>query len=280
MALIPPEYFDAVVALGTVDDDGIFVPTGTGFLYGYPRDIDPADGEHWFNVFLVTNRHVVEGVRELYARFNSSLAIGPQVISLDPQRDSESARRAVHPRGADIAVISISSQALAEAGIDFKVFRQDQNTLSLDQVHKGGISEGNGVFLLGFPLGLAGDDRNYVIARQGAIARFEWPSADDVKAILVDASIFPGSSGSPVVTRPESVSIKDTQSFMRCCLIGIVESYLPYEDVAVSQQTGKARVVFTENSGLGIVLPCDAIEETIRTALADELNHREGDKTS
>jgi len=47
-------------------------------------------------------------------------------------------------------------------------------------------------------------------------------------------------------------------------VIGIVQGYLPYEDVAVSTQTKRPRVIFQENSGLAVVHPIDCIDETVR----------------
>jgi hypothetical protein len=44
-------------------------------------------------------------------------------------------------------------------------------------------------------------------------------------------------------------------------LIGLVSAYVPYNDIAVSQQTGEPRVVFTEHSGLSHVVPFDRVEE-------------------
>ena len=38
---------------------------------------------------------------------------------------------------------------------------------------------------------------------------------------------------------------------------------LPYGEVAVSTQTGTTRTVFEENSGLGVSVRIDRIEETI-----------------
>src|ERR1017187_6156764 len=67
-ALIPPEFFSAVVALGSsqlriVPGQSCSVQwttEGTGFLYGYlvKGDADPA--KRLYAVFLVTNRHVIE----------------------------------------------------------------------------------------------------------------------------------------------------------------------------------------------------------------------------
>ena len=49
---------------------------------------------------------------------------------------------------------------------------------------------------------------------------------------------------------------------------GVVQEYLPFVDVAVSQQTGRIRATFEENSGLSPVIPIDRVEETIDELLA------------
>ena len=54
----------------------------------------------------------------------------------------------------------------------------------------------------------------------------------------------------------------------------MVSSYLPYREVAVSQQTGRPRMIFEENSGLGVVVPFNVIEETIEFAV-NKLNLRQ-----
>ena len=117
---------------------------------------------------------------------------------------------------------------------------------------------------LGFPMGMAGIERNFVVAKQGIIARLE--STQDpklTKEYLVDALIFPGNSGGPVVTRFEVAAISGTKAVSRSCLLGVVYQFIPYIDVAVSNQTNRARITFEENSGLASVIPADYIEETI-----------------
>ena len=269
MALIPPEYLNAVVAIGELTNNEPVEFTGTGFLYGHPIGLDPSDGRQWFTVFLVTNRHVVESADGLVGRFNRSMNAEPQIVPLPVKAPDGSPLWTLHPNGEDVAVIPINTEALREQQIEFAVFQREENSLSRNQALEAGIGEGDGVFVLGFPLGLAGNERNYVIARQGIIARIQnWLNEKD-NHFLIDASVFPGNSGGPVVTKPESVQITGTRSFMRCCLIGMVSSYLPYEEVAVSQQTGHPRVIFQENSGLGIIVPTDVIQETVETALSN-----------
>ena len=85
---------------------------------------------------------------------------------------------------------------------------------------------------------------------------------------VVDAFVFPGNSGGPVITRPETQSIQGTKFSTKANLIGIVKSYIPYNDVAISQQTNRPRVIFEENTGLTKIEPVDYILETIQTAVA------------
>ena len=75
----------------------------------------------------------------------------------------------------------------------------------------------------------------------------------------------PGNSGGPVVYVP---SIKLGEDFTSLLineqkLIGIIASYIPYQEVAISPQTGRPRVIFEENPGLSEVIPAKAIKDLI-----------------
>ena len=263
MALIPPAYLNAVVALGHRLGRAPVRFTATGFLYGYPGELDTEDARRWYRVFLVTNRHVVEGVDSLIARFDRQAGGEPQVVPLPLENPDGSKLWSTHPGGADIAIVPISASALRDENIRFEVFQGDEHTISRQQAAEHGISEASGVFVLVFPLGLAGEERNYAIVRQGIIARAQDWLHGTSDYFLIDSSVFPGNSGGPVLTKPETVHINETQSFMRCCLIGMVSSYIPYREDAVSTQTGSVRMTFEENSGLAVVVSVDQIEETV-----------------
>ena len=126
-----------------------------------------------------------------------------------------------------------------------------------------GVSEGDGVFLLGFPMGLIGNTRNMVVVRQGAIARIRDFLEGGSRDFLIDCTVFPGNSGGPVVGRPEFTSIKGTKAVDGAYLLGIVAAYIPYEDVAISAQTKQPRIIFQENSGLARVFPVDHINDVV-----------------
>ena len=81
---------------------------------------------------------------------------------------------------------------------------------------------------------------------------------------LVDAMVFPGNSGGPVLSRPELAALHGTTSTHGSRVIGIVTGSLPYQEIAVSLQTRRPRVVFEDNSGLGSVLPMDVVNEVVQ----------------
>ena len=83
---------------------------------------------------------------------------------------------------------------------------------------------------------------------------------------MIDASVFPGNSGGPVLLKPEVTRIQGTKANERCGLIGMVSSYLPYKEIAICTQTERPRMIFEENSGLGVVVPHDLIQETVKVA--------------
>ena len=272
MALIPPSFLNTVVALGRSSPDGTVQYIATGFLYGYPSGRTDENGERLYWLYLVTNRHVFEGAADrnisFQARFNKPSGSGATVYNL-PLRDHDgSTRWTVHPDpDADVAALRINPDLLKADGIEFEFFAADKSTFTREQAQDVGVSEGDGIFVLGFPLGQAGDERNYAIVRQGIIARVQDWIAGDASTFLIDSFIFPGNSGGPVLLKPEHVSIRGTKSNSRCGVIGMISSYMPYQEIAVSEQTGRRRMVFEENSGLGIVVPHDVVHSTVEAAV-------------
>jgi S1-C subfamily serine protease len=266
MALIPRFCLDCVVAIG--------VPTGkeqirwiaSGFLYGdfFKKD---EKGENLYHVYLVTNRHVFEGLKRTLLRFNPTGKEPAKQYSLDlVDVSSKKMQWTPHPNpNIDIAVTTVNANLLKEEGIQFAWFQSDKHVATLDKIAEWGITEGDFVYTLGFPMGLIGPERNYVIVRSGDIARIQDAIDHRSNEFLIDAFIFPGNSGGPVVTKPEVVSISGTKAVSSSYLIGVIQAYVPYQDFAVSEQTGRRRVMFEENSGLTAVIPIDFVKEAIDT---------------
>lgn len=267
MALIPPFFLDCVVAVGFADRDGKPVYQATGFLYGhFVEQIDPKTKR--YKVFIVTNRHVFQGQTSTFLRFNPEGAEPARQYKLDLLDGAGNPIWMAHQDAdVDVAVLPTNANLLREHGIRFALFASDEQAAKRATAIDIGVAEGDGVFVLGFPLGLVGEGRNFVVVRQGAIARIRDCLESVRKDFLIDCAIFPGNSGSPVVIRPEMTSIQGTKSVKAAYLLGIVASYVPYQDVAVSQQTGRPRVIFEENSGLASVFPMDHVDDLVKIAV-------------
>ena len=117
------------------------------------------------------------------------------------------------------------------------------------------VQSGTPCFILGFPMGLRSEKYATPILRNAIVA------LKNTDHFIIEGFAFPGNSGGPVVYMPahQVGGIKISNYIDKQMLLGIVSSYLSYEDVAISKQTKRPRITFEENSGLTIVLPSDEI---------------------
>src|SRR5262245_45081436 len=207
MALIPPFFLDCVTAIGYRNDRGDVQIGATGFLYG--RLVETNDpSTKIYRIYLVTNRHVFEHQTAAVLRFNPSAAEPARFYDLPLNDDKGLPRWSVHPNPEiDSAAIPVASQHLKKEDIQFSWFRDDEHVMTHTIARDEGLSEGDGLFVLGFPLGDVGGERNYVIVRHGVVARVRDMLAGTSNVMLVDSTVFPGNSGGPVISRPEAVSI-------------------------------------------------------------------------
>lgn len=264
MALLPPHFLNSVVAIGTkVDDDDIDETQwiGTGFIYGATGD----DSGNGLYPFLVTNEHVVAEDEAFIIKMNRSDDSPAEEYQVN--LGEERRLITVHPDGLDIAVLPLPRDAVNNGMVAVSQITEAQS-LSVEKAGQVGVSEGDGIFTIGFPMELVGyEDQLFPIVKQGCIARIQdWLSGRS-RRILIDANIFPGNSGGPIFLRPSSVAVEGTNANPVSYLIGMVSAYIPYQDTAVSLQTGQPRVIFEENSGIVEVVPSDAIIETVHIAV-------------
>jgi len=263
---------DAVTAIGVGDDEAKRRWVGTGFLYGlFERKLDEATKS--YRVFLVTNKHVLKGEKRIYLKFNSANDSTSKDYAVDLLSRNGKERWVGHAdANVDVAVMPVNANALKEELMKYAFLQSDAHICSVADMKKLGVTEGTRVFVLGFPMGLVDKVRQYVICRAGCIARVRDLLEGTTKDFMVDATVFPGNSGGPVIFQPEVTTISGTAAITKADLIGVVKSYVPYHDVALSQQTGNPRVVFEENSGLAAVEPVDHITEAIQLALKRQKN--------
>lgn len=270
MSLIPPHYLNSVISIEIESLDSKGMPQkssiATGFLVGNPTG-ESNDKGPLYRLFIVTNKHVYQNqktkvfLREVFFRFNT-LDNKSHYFKVNLLKDDGSPLWLKHKdEKVDLAVLPINASAINNAKINYYFFKGSDLFYAKDFLTKN-ISTGDGLFVLGFPMRISGKARNFVIVRQGIIARVDEEVLED-GFFYIDASAYPGNSGGPVIHKPEVVTITGTQSNASAGLIGVISSGETYSDAAISQQTGETRIIFTEQTGLVRVVPTELIFEII-----------------
>lgn len=283
MALIPPAYLNSVVSIGVEEKnekgEARFKSLATGFLIGKPIGEKNEKGERPYRLFVVTNRHVFynsktkQSVKEVLFRLNTT-ENKSHIFKVGLLKTDGTPTWSMHENEkVDLAVLPINPAAMNEAKIEYYFFRETDLFFVKDFGTKN-ISTGDGLFVLGFPMSISGKAKNFVIVRQGIIARVDEEVLEE-GFYYIDASAYPGNSGGPVIVKPEIVSIQGTTSNGSAGLIGVISSGETYSDVAVSQQTGEAKVIFTEQTGLVRVVPIERIYEIIDVILKSKTSTQE-----
>lgn len=219
-----------------------------------------------YSLYLVTNRHVLANHAKVDVRFNAVNSSDlVKEVSIGLKDDQGDDLWVSHPDPSiDVSVVRLNPKWLKDQALQSAFFTNDSNAADIAKMKEIGLSIGDDVFVLGFPMGITGTaQRSYVIARHGCIARISDVLDGAGKMFLIDALVFPGNSGGPVVSAASMAAIQGTKRQDKAYLIGVVRAYLPYTDVALSQQTGQPRMVSQENSGLAEVIPINYVNETI-----------------
>jgi hypothetical protein len=267
MALLPPFCLHTVAAIGVGHDPAKRTWIGTGFLFGDLITPSAPDDQKLWRVWLITNKHVLKDLKAVYVKFNSAVDPHSKDYVVPLVANNGRPYWVGHPENeVDVAAISVPVSLLKQEQRLFYFFQSEQHVSTRAMMQQNEVTEGDRVFVLGFPMGLVDSARQYVICRGGVIARVRDYLEGKTSDLLVDATVFPGNSGGPVILCPTSTAIQGTKAVVRADLIGVVKSYVPYTDLAVSSQTRKPRIMFEENSGLAAVEGVDAIIETVKLA--------------
>ncbi len=262
MALIPPFFLDCVVSIG-IKNNNELAWIGTGFIVGRP--ITDNNDNKTYHCFLITNKHVLGKNKTIYLRFNTIEGNQVKDYPVELEENNRPIWIGHASDDVDVAAFNINPQTLHVDAVQYNFFQLDEHVMLVSDIQQNKLSEGNPLFILGFPMGILfpQNTHSFAISRPGSIARIRDLLINRANHFLIDANIFPGNSGGPVVTCPGVVSIEGTTPYNKASLIGIVKSYVPFIDVAISQQTQRPRITFEENSGLALVETVDSIKETV-----------------
>ena len=237
-----------IVLFEIPNQKGELVPHGTGVLINY------------HGVFIVvTCKHIVLNLqsKELYKGLVASINKTDGTVT---RRSIESIHKQfkcswLFHKNEDVD-LALSIMGLNESEDDIKLIGQDL----LEDFNS--IPLGEDIFFLGYPhgLGVSKDNKLTPLVRVGMVSL----KTKDMK-FLIDANVYPGSSGGPVFYRPTIASFEKANLTLGAGrgfkLLGIVSDNLNYVEDAVSARTGLPRVSFQENAGLGVVQSTTLLKE-------------------
>jgi len=166
---------------------------GTGFFFF-------RDERLW----LVTNKHVVEGV--LSGRFFVLKGEGqgekkyPLLGEFHEVSFSQSNFIGHPDPGVDVSVMNVSKIMSENGGIGGSAFWKhiSEDLFPTEEQLEKFIGPMEEIVFIGYPSGLWDTKNMLPIARKGMTATACYVDFDGEKKFLIDASVFPGSSGSPV----------------------------------------------------------------------------------
>lgn len=168
---------------------------GTCFFFRYK--FDSGAYKNKYSMFLITNRHVVENAKSVVLRFNNSfdnetVLIGNtfKIEIKEPWYNHSSLDLAILPFTPILRYIKdIKKRAYFQPITNEIIFTQAKNAL---------INFIEDIFFIGYPRGIYDSYNNIPVIRKGINATPIIFDYNDLPVFLIDASVYPGSSGSPV----------------------------------------------------------------------------------
>jgi len=243
------------------------MPVGTGFFYTTKE-----------RVFIVTNKHVIKdttsGVFKMLARKNGDINGQPHLGNGVDISFNESVFVGHPDADTDVAVADITGalEDLRAKGRPVYYKSINDALIPSEQDIKKYISPLQNIVFIGYPDGIW-DTTNFLpIIRSGITATPCYIDFKGRKEFVIDASVFPGSSGSPVfIYYPGSYYDKlgNLYEGTRLFYIGILSrGFQRNEKGMLSEEnipTSSEKVPYVKQMiGLGIVIKAVAVQETIQ----------------
>lgn len=244
--------------------------SGTGFFLAEER---PEGGTA---VLLVTNKHVIAGADQVTLHLiaagpANTPALGSELtMTCSPQQFTGHTDPEI-----DIAMIGVGGalQQFADAGTP-AFFRSVTPSMCATKVTLEDYEPIEPVTFIGYPNGLYDSASLLPIVRQGFAATAMNIDYQAKPVFLIDASVFPGSSGSPVFLVPRP-SMPDKRGNITIggpakppVLLGIVAAVHQRQVPVILASANQGLPVVNELIDLGIVYKASAIHELARQLIS------------
>ena len=247
------EYFNEQVFFATVritlpDQTGTNTSIGTGFLVKFPLSRYPGKAL----LLLISNKHVYSDPRK-------------RIVLTFHKKDKENRPSLTefttfdkidftgiyyeHPNPeVDLACINVSFLELPENNI---YIRNIPPELFVDYSHKGFLP-GSDIWFIGYPDNRFDSEHNLPILRRGYVASIPKIDYNGKKQFVIDAQVFPGSSGSPVFVFLEN-------QFKFCGVIAqtMIKNEM-LQSIPATARYGVPQII-----GLGVVIKSELVKDLL-----------------
>ena len=239
---------------------------GTGFLLQRPV------GEGKVKIYLVSNKHVLFNAEKMEIAFTAIGANGePDIGKIINFPITEISKNCVgHPNPqVDIAIIECTGLFLM---FPDKLFFKAVDYQMLATFFEPELSVAESVLSVGYPNNRYDARNNLPLIRQGMIASHPKYDYNGEPVFIIDAQVFPGSSGSPVYVDLTYENMKNGRieigNRRNIKLLGVVSQTMIRNNKL--QAINTSTQLFTEEVlGLGIVFKATAIKELIDSMPTD-----------
>jgi hypothetical protein len=171
--------------------------TGTGFFFNFLNESQQTVP------LIITNRHVVEGSKEIKLYFKKvkdnlpdyseafvvTIPNGPSTVILHPDKNVDLAAIPTAPIYSELDKRQIGVYYIAA----------DENSIPTDNDIKEELKAIEDIWMIGYPNGLWDSKNNMPIVRKGTTATTPFLDYNGKKEFLIDIAAFGGSSGSPII---------------------------------------------------------------------------------
>ena len=225
--------------------------SGTGFFYHAPL----RDGTGKALILLISNRHVfVDPKSRLIIRLNRRKEDDTPEFGNIQTFDQTGFENGYydHPDPeVDLACINVSILG------DMAVFTKWLDESFLDPIDYEKVAMGSGVIFVGYPQCIYDKANNLPLLRSGVIASVPDVDYDGKGELVIDAQIFPGSSGSPVFVAQGN----------RYLLLGVISDAMTVDSELQRLPTNMSRVGVEQVLGLGTVVKQKHVRQLINHVL-------------
>lgn len=240
------------------DNDGNLTGIGTGFLMSRPV------GENQHKLYLVSNKHILMGTPKILVSFICNENGEPQhkrVHKVEIQGVDQAVKGHPDP---EVDIAAIECTGLLWNMRDRIYYKHIPYELLAD-FDEPELSIAENVYFVGYPAGRYDTSNNLPLMRTGMIASHPKFDFNGKPQFVIDAQVFPGSSGSPVYIDLTYENFRNGRIVVgerKLKLLGIVAQTMLRNNVlqAVSTSTN---YVMQEVMGLGIVFKATAIKELV-----------------